>query len=109
MLSPDTDGRLFAKKVEVVADAICDSLVLMFFEKQRAAEAHSKELVSRQQRKVDGGIKQLAQWAKGKEFMAGGKLELADVVAGCVLGYLDVRWPDYRWRDKWPDLEMLMG
>lgn len=47
MLPPDTDGRLFAKKVEVVADAICYPLVLMFFEKQGRAEAHSKELVSR--------------------------------------------------------------
>lgn len=41
--------------------------------------------------------------------MAGGKLGLAGVAAGCVMGYLDVRWPDYRWRDKWPDLAMLMG
>lgn len=32
----EIDDRLFAKKVEVVADGICDALVLAFFEKQRA-------------------------------------------------------------------------
>lgn len=31
----EIDERLFAKKVEVVCDGICDALVLAFFEKQR--------------------------------------------------------------------------
>lgn len=31
----EIDDRLFAKKVEVLCDGICDALVLAFFEKQR--------------------------------------------------------------------------
>jgi glutathione S-transferase len=33
MLSEDMDERMFAKKVEVVADGLCDVLVQFFFEK----------------------------------------------------------------------------
>ncbi len=43
MLSEDVDERLFAKKVEVVADGMCDALVLRFFEKQRAEGAQSPD------------------------------------------------------------------
>jgi glutathione S-transferase len=41
MISQDIGERLFAKKVEVVADGMCDGLVLLFFEKQRAEAAQS--------------------------------------------------------------------
>lgn len=47
MLSEDIDERLFAKKVEVVADGMCDALILLFFEKQRAGEAQSPEWKAR--------------------------------------------------------------
>jgi glutathione S-transferase len=39
MLSQDIHERLFAKKVEVVADGVCDAPVLLFFEKRRAEAA----------------------------------------------------------------------
>jgi hypothetical protein len=56
MLPPsDIDARLFAKKVEVIADGICDALVLRFFKKQRKEE--NGEWVARQMRKVDGAVK----------------------------------------------------
>jgi glutathione S-transferase len=56
MLSQDIHERLFAKKVEVVADGMCDALVLLFFEKQRAEVAQSAECKARQMRKIDGGF-----------------------------------------------------
>jgi glutathione S-transferase len=42
--------------VEVVADGMCDALVLLFFEKQRAEAAQSAECKARQVRKIDGGF-----------------------------------------------------
>jgi glutathione S-transferase len=50
MLSQDIDERLFIKKVEIVADGVCDALILLFFEKKRA------ECKARQVRKIDGGF-----------------------------------------------------
>ena len=52
-------GALFANQVGVVADGICDALMLFFFEKQREDGKRSEKSIARQRRKPDGGIKAL--------------------------------------------------
>lgn len=101
------DKRLFARQVEVVADGICDALVLAFFERQREPEHQSKPWMERQMRKVDGGLKALATWVEQREgeFMIGDSFGLADIAVGCVCGYLAVRWPEHRWREMYPELK----
>jgi len=52
--------------------------------------------VGRQMRKADGGLAALATFveqAGGSEFLIGGKLTLADIAIGAVLGWLSLRWP----------------
>ena len=100
----DVDGCLFAKQIEVVADGICDALVLLFFEKQREDGKRSEEWIARQQRKVDGGLKALADWIGGKRFFVDNAFGLADIAAGSVLGYLKVRFPEHPWRETYPQL-----
>jgi glutathione S-transferase len=56
MLSRDIDERLFAKKVEVVADGICDGLIVLFFKDQRAEAAQSAERKARRMRRIGGGF-----------------------------------------------------
>ncbi|CAD0090936.1 unnamed protein product [Aureobasidium vineae] len=109
-LLPDTkdvDKRLFARKIEVVCDGICDALVLAFFEKMREEDRRSQPWIDRQMRKVDGGLKALGQWAENKEgeFLVGDKFGLADIAVGSVCGYLAVRWPDNGWQDTYPALK----
>ena len=110
LLPADIDGRLFARQVEVVADGVCDALVLLFWERNRAPEHRSAEWQARQLRKVDGGIRALAEWvAQGQEEGAAkpfiqGRFGLADIAAGTVCGYLDVRFPDHPWRARHPAL-----
>lgn len=104
MVSQDIDERLFERKVEVIADGMCDALVLLFFEKQRAEEKQSPEWKARQMRKVDGGFKALAEWVSEKAFLVGEKFGLADVAAGSVCGYVDVRFSEYPWRRRFPNL-----
>ncbi|CZT04529.1 uncharacterized protein RCO7_10440 [Rhynchosporium graminicola] len=103
MLSSDIDERLFAKKVEVMVDGMCDALVLLFFEKQRE-KGQSGEWKARQMRKVDGGFKALANWVGKKEFVVSEKFGLADVAVGSICGYVDVRFSEYPWRTTYPDL-----
>lgn len=102
--SQDIDQRLFAKKVEDVADGICYALVLLFFEKQRAQGVESEGWKARQMRKVDGGFRALAEWAGDKEFMVGGMFGLADTAAGIICGYVNVRFSEYPWRSRHPNL-----
>jgi len=108
MLSQDPKERLFAKKVEVVADGMCDALVLRFFETQR--ERQSEEWMARQMRKVDGGFKALNEWAtdpktgEAREFLIGDRLGLADLAAGSVCGYVNTRFKQYELERKFPVL-----
>ena len=100
----DVDGALFAKQVEVVADGICDALVLLFFEKRREDGKRSEEWMARQQRKVDGGLRALAEWIGDKNFIVNDTFGLADIAAGSVLGYVKVRFPEHPWRETYPRL-----
>lgn len=104
LLPSDIDERLYAKQVEVVADGVCDALVLRFFERMRDEDKQSKEWTARQMRKIDGGIKWLAEQIGDREFMIGTNLTNADIAACSVLGYIDVRFKEYRWRDRHPNL-----
>lgn len=107
LLPDDLDGVLAARKVEVIADGICDALVLLFWERHRAPEHRSAEWMARQQRKVDGGLRALAETAGEREWVVGERFGLADIATGTVVRYLDVRFPDHPWRRLYPNLVAL--
>ena len=104
MLPDGIDAVLAARQIEVVADGVCDALVLLFWEKHRPEEQQSTEWKARQMRKVDGGMRALADWAGGRTFIVGDRFGLADIATGTVCRYLDVRFPDYPWRARHPSL-----
>ncbi|KAG9947716.1 glutathione S-transferase domain-containing protein, partial [Aureobasidium melanogenum] len=101
------DARLFAKRIEVVVDGVCDALVLAFFERMRESEKQSQPWIDRQMRKVEGGLKALGEWAEQKQgdFLVGDKLGLADIAVGSLCGYLECRWPSHDWADTYPALK----
>jgi glutathione S-transferase len=112
LLAPaNSDDALAARQVEVIADGVCDALVLLFWERQRPEEHRSVPWMARQRRKVDGGLRALSDLAEardgGRGWLVGGRFGLADIAAGAVLGYLDVRFPEHPWRDLHPALVRL--
>ena len=107
MLPDDEDERLFARRVEVVCDGVCDACVLMFWERHRAPEQQSQAWVTRQMRKVEGGLRALAEWAGEREFVVGDRFGLADIATGTLVRYLDVRFPEHPWRSVHPNLAAL--
>jgi glutathione S-transferase len=108
LLPADTDGVLAARQVEVIADGICDAAVLLFWERNREDGHRSDPWMARQRRKVDGGLRALAEMAEarngGRDRLVGGRFGLADIAAGSMLGYLDVRFPEHPWRNLHPAL-----
>lgn len=107
LLSNDIDERLKAKKIEVIADGVCDALVLRFFEKQRSADGQSKEWLARQMRKIDGGLEALNAMVidnRERDFLVGDRFGLADIAAGSVCGYINVRFKEYGLEEKFPPL-----
>ena len=107
MLPAGIDAILAARKVEVIADGICDACVLLFWERHRAPEQQSAEWIARQRRKVDGGLRALAELAGDREWLVGDRFGLAEIATGTVLRYLDVRFPEHPWRQLYPNLVAL--
>jgi len=104
LVPAEVDGRLAARRIEVLSDGICDAFVLFFFERQRAPDHQSAAWIARQRRKIDGGLAALAKLAGTREFLVGERFGLADIAAGTVLRYLDVRFPELPWRARYPNL-----
>ncbi len=107
LVPADTWQRLEARKVEVIADGVCDACVLMFWERHRAADQQSQEWIARQRRKVDGGLRELARLAEGRQWMVGDAFGLAEIATGTMVRYLDVRFPEHPWRSLYPSLVAL--
>jgi glutathione S-transferase len=104
LLPDDAEGVLAARRVEVIADGVCDAVVLLFFERRRAAP--SAPWMERQRRKVEGGVRALNAWAEqaGEGFLVGDRFGLADIAAGTLLRYLMVRYPEFDWASPYPAL-----
>ncbi|WP_431268814.1 glutathione S-transferase N-terminal domain-containing protein [Dankookia sp. P2] len=107
LVPADTWERLAARKIEVIVDGVCDALVLLFWERHRAPEIQSAEWIARQRRKVDGGLRALAETAGDREWVVGDRFGLADIATGTLLRYLDVRFPEHPWRSQYPNLVAL--
>lgn len=104
MLPADRAGHLLAKRLEVMHDGVCDALLLIFFERMRAAHMRSEEWTARQRRKVDRGLAEMARLVGEREFVVGERFSLGDIAVGCALGYLTVRFPEMDWRGSHPNL-----
>ncbi len=107
MLPGDVDGKLAARRLEVLCDGVCDALVLTFFERMRPEPCRSAEWLDRQRRKVDGGLLEIARLVGDREFAVGDRFGLGDIAAGTVVGYLSVRFPELDWRARHPNLAAL--
>lgn len=108
LVSRDPDEMLAAKRLEVLADGICDAGVLSFFERMRPESHRSRPWLARQRRKIEGGLREIARLVSAdRAFCVGERFGLGDIAVGTVLGYLSVRLPDIAWRAAHPHLGAL--
>ena len=106
LLPDDIDGKLAARKLEVLCDGVCDAVVLTLFEKMRAGGG-SPEWLARQRRKVEGGVKEMARLVGSRTWAVGDSFSLGDVAVGTAVGYLSVRFQEMPWRTLYHDLTLL--
>ena len=89
-------------RLQALGDGILEASVLMRYENAvRPQELRWSDWIAGQFGKVRGGLdaleRECADW--GERFAIG------EVTAACVLGYLDFRFPDEKWRATRPGLE----
>jgi glutathione S-transferase len=54
-------------------------------------------------RKIEGGVRELARSIGDKRSAVGDRFGLGDIAVGTV-GYLEVRFPEFEWRSRYPNL-----
>lgn len=105
-LIPQTGrDRAQVKCLEALCDGANDALVTVRLEKQRPAEQHNPAWVERQLNKVSLALAELSEKLGQQPFFFGVNYSLADISAGCLLGYLDFRFSDINWRTTYPNLD----
>ncbi|MBI1396383.1 MAG: glutathione S-transferase [Betaproteobacteria bacterium] len=104
-LIPDEPSlRIAHRQIEAVADGICDAVVLTVLEGTRPEGKRSDDWLARQQQKIAAGTAELERLLGDRETFTTHGFGLAEIAAGCALGYLDLRHPAFDWRRAAPGL-----
>lgn len=99
--------RIETKRWEALADGVCDATVAIVMEGRRAPEKQDAAIVERQKLKVARGLKALADDLGDSKWCLGEAFSLADISLGVMLGYLNLRMPEFGWQTQFPNLARL--
>lgn len=102
LMPVDVEGKISARRLEVLCDGVCDAVALTLFERMRAEP--SAEWLSRQRRKIEGGVREMARLIGNRSFAVAEQFSLGDIAVGTAVGYLDVRLSEFDWRGSYPNL-----
>ena len=104
LLPADRLAALPVRQAEALADGITDAAVAAFLEGMRPAERQDPASIERQLGKIHRGLAALEQRLAQRKGLGGEALTIADIAAGCTLGYLDFRFAHLGWRAAHPQL-----
>lgn len=107
LIPADGALRVAHKQIEVVADGVCDAVVLIALEGARPEAMRSRDWLERQHRKIVAGVAELSRLLGDREWFTSAGFGLAEVATVCMLEYLDFRYPAYDRRTAAPNLERL--
>lgn len=108
MLIPVDEAQTIAvKRWEALADGVSDAAAAVFVERRRPPAQQSQEWMDRQLGKVELGLRAMNDELALKAYCVGSHYSLADIAVGCALGYLDFRFPELGWRERFPGLARL--
>lgn len=97
--------RVEVRTWEALADGVLDAAILARLEQaQRQPAQRSQVWLDRQMGKVQAGLTAMSRGLEDRPWCNGHGYSLADIAVGCVLGYLDFRFPQMDWRGPHPQL-----
>lgn len=99
--------RIAVKRWEALADGVCDAAASAFLEMKRPAAQRSTEWIERQRVKMNAGVQAMAADLGDSLWCHGNGITLADLALGCALGYLEFRFADIEWQQRYPNLQVL--
>ena len=107
LIPETTRPRIQVKRWEALADGIVDAAIAIVLEKKRAPQLQSSDWIARQSGKIERGLKVMSQDLGETAWCTGHSFNLADIVVGCALMYLDFRFVEVNWRKDYPNLGQL--
>jgi len=99
--------RVLHRQLEALADGICDAVVLIVTERSRPPEKRSDDWIAWQASKIPAALDALETSLGSGDWFSSHGFGLAEIAAGCALGYLDLRYPELDWRAHRPALARL--
>ncbi len=105
LIPPSGRARVEVKCWEALADGLLDAALLMRLETtQREENERSPKWMARQLGKVEAALAAMSAGLGESAWCCDAKYTLADIAAGCALGYLELRFPHLDWRTQHPNL-----
>jgi len=99
--------RMGVRGVEALADGVTDAAVAVYLERKRPPEQQSSDWLVLQEKTLFRGLEALSEALGEKPWYLDKNMTLADIACGCMLGYLDLRFPEIDWRTAHPNLARL--
>ena len=99
--------RIVVRRLEALADGLCEAAIAIVLERRRPLRQQSKDWIARQQMKLVAGAAMLSDELGDKQWCNGESYSLADIAAGCALGYLAFREPELEWSHEFGNLTKL--
>uniref|UniRef100_UPI0025FE8DE1 glutathione S-transferase N-terminal domain-containing protein n=1 Tax=Thiobacillus sp. TaxID=924 RepID=UPI0025FE8DE1 len=107
LIPGEPKSRMMVRGVDALADGVTDAAVAIFYEKKRPADKQSTDWLTLQEKTLFRGLEALSEALGEKPWYLGNSMTLADVACGCMLGYLNLRFPEIDWRGAHPNLAKL--
>ena len=110
LIPPVGRERAEVKTWEALADGVLDAAVLARLEatwRGRADTERCQAWIDRQLGKINSSLAAMSRGLGDKSYCVGIHLSLADIAVGVALGYLDFRFAQIDWRQKYPNLVRL--
>ena len=102
--------RVEVRTWEALADGLLDAAILARMEAHWVGRTDAQRCqgwIDRQTDKMHASLKAMSQGLGERPWCAGNHHSLADIAAGCALGYMDFRFAHIDWRDPYPNLARL--
>lgn len=107
LIPQDNYSRALVRRWEALGDGVCDAAVAVVMELRRAEDKQDRSVIDRQKLKVERGLQAMSRDLGDGKWCMGESFTLADVAIGCALAYVDLRLPEFRWKEDFPNLGKL--
>jgi glutathione S-transferase len=105
LIPDEARPRVAVRRWEALADGVLDAGLLVRYESLRDKRERSKAWSDKQLARMQRGLAQMSGDLGEGAFCHGERYSLADIAAGCCLGWLDFRKPgEMDWLGQYPSL-----